>query len=119
MERAEGKIGENLALRYLEKRGLRLLERNWRYGHLEVDLIMEDDLYLHIIEVRSRTAPYLISPAETVDWKKQRRLAKAAAAYIRRNNIGKEVLFDIVAITYEGKNYKLEYYQGAFIPLYV
>ena len=56
MERAEGKIGENLALRYLERRGLRLLERNWRYGHLEVDLIMEDDLYFRLGDYANRQA---------------------------------------------------------------
>ncbi len=119
MNRVDGKIGEDLALDYLLANGLKLRERNWRCGHLELDLIMEDDTFLHIVEVRSRTAPCMISPLESVNREKQRRLFRAASAYVIRHNITKEVIFDIVAITYEGAEHYIEYHKGALIPLYV
>lgn len=50
-----GRIGEQLALEFLQKRGYRLLARNWRDGHKELDLVMEDDCCLRIIEVRCRS----------------------------------------------------------------
>lgn len=119
MERADGKRGEKIALQHLLRRGLRLRERNWRCGHLELDLVMEDDSRIHIIEVRSRTAPYLISPLESVDRTKQRKIIRAASAYVKRYRIRKEVVFDIVSITYFEDKYNIEYYEGAFFPLYI
>lgn len=119
MNRVDGKIGEDLALDYLLAKGLRLRERNWRCGHLEVDLIMEDDTFLHIVEVRSRTVPYMLSPSDSVNRSKQRKLFRAASAYVAGYDIRKEVIFDIVAITYEGDKYEIEYYEGALIPLHV
>jgi putative endonuclease len=119
MNRVDGKIGEDLALDYLLAKGLRLRERNWRCSHLEVDLIMEDETFLHIVEVRSRTAPYMVSPLDSVNREKQRRLFRAASAYVKRHNIDKEVIFDIVTITYEEDSHYIEYHKGALIPLYV
>lgn len=119
MNRVEGKKGEDLALEFLLKRGLELRERNWRCGHLEIDLIMEDEKFVHIVEVRSRTVPYLVSPAESVATQKQRRIFRAAASYARRHYIRKEIIFDIVSITYEGENYDLEFLEGVLIPFYI
>lgn len=117
-----GKLGEDIALKYLLDEGLTLRERNWRCGHLEVDLIMEDREYVHIIEVKSRTAPYLVSPEDAVVKEKQRRLFRAASAYVKRYHFTKEVIFDIVSVTFIGEGhdeYDIEYYKGAFIPIYV
>lgn len=119
MERADGKRGEKIALQYLLNRGLRIRDRNWRCGHLELDLVMEDENLIHIIEVRSRTAPYLISPLDSVDRTKQRKIIRAASAYMKRFRIRKEVVFDIVSVTYFENGYNIEYYEGAFFPLYI
>ena len=63
----KGREAEDIALKFLLEKGLRLLERNWRFRHLELDIIMEDEKMLHIVEVRSRVYPVLIEPVETVD----------------------------------------------------
>ena len=65
---------------------------------------MEDDLYLHIIEVRSRNAPYLISPAETVDWKKQRQICKTTLFYYKYCGYGMDYpcRFDVIALYGDG-----------------
>ncbi|MBQ0006020.1 MAG: YraN family protein, partial [Alistipes sp.] len=54
-----GRAGEDSALQFLLGKGLTLMERNWRHRHLEVDLIMLGDDGVHIVEVKSRTAPIM------------------------------------------------------------
>ena len=74
-ERVEtGRKGEDLALEFLEGRGMRLVARNWRCSHKELDLVMDDGVFLRIVEVRSLTFPNLQSPAESVDLEKRRRV---------------------------------------------
>lgn len=62
-----GRIGEQLALEFLQKRGYRLLARNWRDGHKELDLVMEDDCCLRIIEVRCRSLSRSRSMGRSMD----------------------------------------------------
>ncbi|MDD5963257.1 MAG: YraN family protein [Candidatus Egerieousia sp.] len=121
MERRQllGRIGEEMALHHLEELGYRLLARNWRSGHKELDLVMEDEKKLRIIEVRCRslrtTAGGVIAePSLTVNRIKQRRLISAANAYAKRHNIGKEIVFDIVSIIADGSTFHLEYLPEAF-----
>lgn len=111
-----GKAGEEAALNYLLGRGLSLRERNWRVRHLEIDLIMEDERYLHIIEVRTRMRHDPIEPKDTVNKEKQQRLIRAASSYIFKNNIQKETLFDIVSVTYDDGSPDIEYIEDAFTP---
>lgn len=111
-----GRRGENIALEYLLEKGMILRDRNWRIRHLELDLIMETETELHIVEVRSRKSPVLVSPAETVLGKKQRNIVRAAAIYVGMKNISKEVVFDIVSIIFLEDGYSLEYIENAFLP---
>ena len=121
MERRQllGRIGEEMALHHLEGLGYRLLARNWRSGHKELDLVMEDDKKLRIIEVRCRSlrtiaGGAIAEPSLTVNRIKQRRLISAANAYAKRHNIGKEIVFDIVSIIADGSTFHLEYLPEAF-----
>lgn len=95
-----------------------LHERNWRVGHLEIDLIMESNDLIHIIEVRSLQDAILVSPKETVIRKKQKRLIRAASAYVYKKNILKDVVFDIVSVIFKGDTYEIEYIEDAFLPLH-
>lgn len=116
-----GKRAEDIALDYLAKLGLELLERNWRSGHKELDLIMKsvsqtEDVRLHIIEVRSLRAPNLYSPYESIDINKQRMVISAARSYIFQNNIEWETQFDIVSVIFKPDMVCLEYIPDAFAP---
>lgn len=112
----KGKEGEEIALKFLLKKGFRLLERNWRCGHLELDIIMEDENMLHIVEVRSRVYPVLIEPVETVDVVKQKKVIAAANGFVKRNRIKKEVVFDIVSVVFMPQGHTVEYFPNAFAP---
>ena len=80
--RATGKRGEDEACGLLVSLGHSILERNWRHGHKEVDIISLAGNELHIVEVKSKTAPVVADPVLSVGKAKQDYLAKAAAAYL-------------------------------------
>ena len=80
----------------LEKKGFRIVERNWRMGHLEVDLIAESRKEIVFAEVKARTTTYGGKlPEEYVDENKKRRITAAANAYIKYRKIEKTPRFDM------------------------
>ena len=113
-----GRRGEELALRWLEERGLVLLESNWRWNHKEIDLIMEGPEAIHFVEVKALRAPAVRHPWEAVTPRKQRFLSRAAEHFIFERKIRKEARFDIVSILFEGDDASLEYIPEAFFPIY-
>ena len=118
-----GKKGEDLACKHLQSMGHTILERNWRSGHLEIDIISVDPEGIHFVEVKTRQKSIQAPPQENVDAGKQKKLVKAALRYLHsaKGIPGKdlECIFDIIAITFEGVNAKVEWIPQAFIPLYI
>lgn len=118
-----GRRGEEEACRYLRGKGHEIVARNWRCGHLELDIISLDGDGLHIVEVKSRHIPAPAAPQTNVDRKKMRRMAAAAAAFLNsgmRKDLPAdlEVFFDVVTVLFDGLKFEIEYYPQAFIPLY-
>jgi len=118
-----GRRGENAACSYLRGMGHRILERNWRSAHLEIDVISLSSDGLHVVEVKTRVAPAMAMPEENVGRVKQERLVRAANAYL--HSAGKaqipsdvEIFFDIVAVLIDGEKETIEYFPQAFIPVY-
>ena len=62
-----GKEGEAFARQYLEDKGYRILHCNWRYRHKELDIVASDGKELVVVEVKTRSDNYLVSPLESVD----------------------------------------------------
>lgn len=121
-ERVEtGRKGEDLALEFLEGRGMRLVARNWRCSHKELDLVMDDGAFLRIVEVRSLTFPNLQSPAESVDLGKRRKVLWAARRFAALNSVQQEIVFDIVSVVFRKDGSGVEtgeitYFPDAFSP---
>lgn len=113
-----GRRGEEVAAAWLEARGFRVVERNWRSGHKEVDLVAESRYAVHIVEVKTLTPPLLSLPAEKVDARKQARLVAAARRLIAERHIDCEVQFDIVAVVLDGEEPQVEYIPEAFYPIF-
>ena len=118
-----GKQGEDIACRLLEGMGHTILARNWRSGHLEIDIISLDSTGIHFVEVKTRRLNVQAPPEENVDRAKQRRIASAAGRFLKS---GKglpygdhECSFDIVAVTFEGGEAKTEWFPQAYIPMYL
>ena len=118
-KKALGKLGEEVACDFLQSRGHRILERNWRGGHLEVDIISESQDGLHFVEVKSCTAPLTSDPQEKVNSLKQRRISAAALKYLNEHGRDQEVFFDVISVIFDGENTFVKYFPQAWIPLYV
>jgi putative endonuclease len=77
-----GTAAEDLAARYLEGRGLAIVERNWRTRGGEIDLVARDGATLVFVEVRLRTSAAFGGAAASVDARKQQRILQAARRYL-------------------------------------
>lgn len=112
----QGILGEDLAANLLLQKGYRILERNWRCGHLEVDIIAEDDKYLVIIEVKTRKGTAFGNPELFVDLQKQKRLIRAAKYYAQFKNVTKEIRFDIISVVNSPEMQDVRHIENAFKP---
>jgi putative endonuclease len=93
-----GEKGEQLATDWFSQKGYRILHRNWRFSHYEIDLIAEKEDRIHFIEVKTRSNNVFGFPEESVTPKKIRRLMCAAEEYLLRNCVEKPVQYDILSI---------------------
>lgn len=93
-----GLKGEDLAVRWLTDKGFRILERNWRSGHLEVDAIAVKNSKLHFFEVKCRRSGKFGYPETSISKTKLKNLMNAAEAYCNRHPGYKKVQFDVLSI---------------------
>ena len=115
-----GAKGEELAVRYLKKRGYRIVERNYRTRLGEIDIIAEQGDDLVFIEVKTRSDTLLGSAFESVTKQKQKQLSKVALEYISKEDChNRPARFDVVAIELQKgskmfKDASVEVLQNAF-----
>lgn len=112
----KGNLGEEIARAHLLKTGYNILEKNWRYKHLEIDVIASINNTLVIVEVKLRANAFFGNPEEFVTKSKQKNLIKAADFYIKENNINWETRFDIISIIQNPNEIKVEHFESAFYP---
>lgn len=111
-----GNDGENIATAYLAKKGYTILDTNWRYGHLEVDIIAEHNGTVVFCEVKTRTSNTFGSPEQFVTKLKQNNLIRAANFYVTKNHCTQEVRFDIIGIIQKGDTSEITHLEDAFQP---
>lgn len=107
-----GQQAEEQACAFLEKKGLKLLERNFRCKLGEIDLIMRDKDEVVFVEVRKRSSDAFGSAVESVTFTKQRKVINTAMLYLQKQNWFDKVQcrFDIIGITQN----KIEWIKDAF-----
>lgn len=109
-----GKLGEELAVEYLQKDGYTILATNWVFQKAEVDIIAQKENVLAVIEVKTRSSLEFGLPQDFVKPKKIQLLTKAIDAYVNQENLDLNVRFDIIAIHKEGKSFVIEHLIDAF-----
>ncbi|MCR4845012.1 MAG: YraN family protein [Bacteroidales bacterium] len=115
-----GQTGEEIACDFLLSRGHQILDRNWRSGHLELDIVTEAADGLHFVEVKARTAPVTSTLADQVNHIKQKRICAAALQYLNKTHTSdKEVFFDIVSVLFDREETVVRYFPQAWIPMYI
>ncbi len=110
-----GKWGEQLAVDRLVDDGFAILQRNWRMGHLEIDIIARKDATVVFAEVKTRAEKDL-DPLEAVDKRKIAHMVRAAEAYLKAKDWPYQVRFDLFAVNGTPDDYTLEHIPDAFYP---
>ena len=111
-----GKKGEDIAARFLSGKGYRIIERNWRTGRDEIDIIAYDKETLVIVEVKTRSTDYFGEPEEAVTMQKQKFLVRAAEVFVNQKEIDSEIRFDIISIIIEQGKETIKHIEDAFYP---
>ena len=93
-----GRWGEDLAAAFLEEKGYELIERDWKSGHHDLDIVAKDGSTLVIVEVKTRRNRLYGNPEEAIDYRKRRSLLSAINHYTKSHRIYSNVRFDIISI---------------------
>lgn len=116
-----GERGEALAVEHLEARGYRVLDRNYRFGREEVDVVAfqptpaDDGGMIVFVEVKARSGDGFGAPEAAVDQAKQRAIMRVAEAYLHeRRLIPSPTRFDVIAVRFGRGEPQLEHFENAF-----
>ena len=112
-----GRMAEDLALRYLLKHNMTLLERNFRSRFGEIDLIMQENNTIIFVEVRSRKNSAFLHPAETIDYSKKNKIRRTSQVFMQKTPARKHYDWRIDVITLTGRRedeMKIEWIKSAF-----
>ena len=93
-----GEWGESVAANFLQKKGYKILERNWRCARGEIDIIVDDRDVLAFVEVKTRKSRVMGTPEEGLTAKKSLKLLELAQTYMLEKNIDVDWRIDMVAI---------------------
>lgn len=115
-EKELGKKGEEMAAEHLRAAGYTILVRNWRYYHLELDIVAKQGDELVIVEVKTRIGEQYGHPSEAITKGKINRLIDAAEAYIIEHDSALETRFDVITVVLCQGKYELKHFEDAFIP---
>lgn len=112
-----GHWGEDVAAAFLEQKGYRILSRDWRYKHRDLDIVATDDKGLCvIIEVKTRKNEMFADADAAVTPQKVRSISIAANAYVKSQMIDAEIRFDIITVVGTPGNYEVRHVENAFLP---
>lgn len=110
-----GEKGESIAVRYLKKKGYKILEKNYRTKLGEIDIIAKDKDTIVFVEVKSRRSWQFGNPKGAVTPAKQRKISKVALYYLKTNDRSNaKARFDVVTITATRDKSTIEIVKNAF-----
>jgi len=114
-KQAFGELGERIAERWLRRQGWRVVQRRYRSGHRDIDLVVERDGTVAFVEVKARRGSQFGDPVEAVNWNKQRQLIRSASTWIDRHGKPSECYrFDVVGVLVEGERVRVRHIANAF-----
>ena len=108
-------LGERIAERWLKRQGWRVVQRRFRSGHRDIDLVVEREGTVAFVEVKARRGRQFGDPVEAVNWSKQKELARSASVWIDRHGRPSDSYrFDVVGILVEGDRVRVRHVPNAF-----
>jgi putative endonuclease len=115
MKKELGNRGEDIAAKYLQQQGYRILQRNFRSRYGELDIICAQQGILVFVEVKTRTGTSFGSPEESITATKQAHIRKVALIYLDTYpQTFREIRFDVIGILMEGSEPRINHLVAAF-----
>lgn len=110
-----GNAGEQVAAKYLQNRKYKIVARNYRWAHGEIDIIAEKNAALIFVEVKTATQKGFGAPETWVDERKQQQIGKTAQQYLFENEIDdRDCRFDVIAVTAAQGEWRVKHIKNAF-----
>lgn len=110
-----GEAGERIAEAWLAQQGWRILDRRFRSGHRDLDLVAEREGLVAFVEVKARRGKEFGDPVEAVNWRKQRELSRSAAVWMARFGRPEQMFrFDVVGVLMDGEHARVRHVENAF-----
>lgn len=109
-----GNLGEEAAVNYLRVKGYIILDRHWRTGHKEVDIVAETEGTLVFVEVKARRSEWQCRPMDVLTPMKIRNIVQAADAYVRYKRLDMPIRYDLITISGTAPNLRINHYEEAF-----
>ena len=112
---ALGELGERIAERWLRERGWKIVQRRFRSGHRDIDLVVEQNGLVAFVEVKARQGELFGDPVAAVNWRKQKELGRSARVWVARHGRRDEAYrFDVVGVLLNGTTVRIRHVEGAF-----
>ena len=112
---AFGEVGERVAERWLRRKGWRIVQRRFRNGRRDIDLVAERDGLVAFVEVKARRGLQFGQPVEAVNWRKQRELTRSAHIWIERHGRPDDAYrFDVIGVLVDGQAVRVRHVENAF-----
>lgn len=110
-----GHLGEEIAARWLTRKGWRIVYRRFRNGRRDIDLVAKRDELVAFVEVKARKGSEFGDPVEAVHHRKQRELTRSARVWIDRHGRAEESYrFDVVGVLLDGGRVLVKHVENAF-----
>jgi putative endonuclease len=110
-----GQLGERIAEKWLKRQGWRVVQRRFRNGHRDIDLVIEREGTVAFVEVKARKGLDFGTPVEAVNWRKKKELAKSANVWIDRHGSPTESYrFDVIGVWVAGDRVRVRHVPDAF-----
>jgi putative endonuclease len=112
---ALGELGERIAERWLRRRGWRVVQRRYRSGRRDIDLVVERDGTVAFVEVKARKGAEFGGPVQAVNYRKRKQLERSAMTWIDRHGREAESYrFDVVGVLLDGAEVRICHVENAF-----
>lgn len=112
---ALGELGERIAERWLKGRGWRVVQRRFRSGHRDIDLVVEREGLVAFVEVKARRGVQFGDPVGAVNWRKQKELGRSARVWVARHGRLEEAYrFDVIGVLVDGVRVRVRHVEDAF-----
>ncbi len=109
-----GKQGEQVAYHFLLQKGYTILERNWRTGRAEIDLIAKIDEVMVFVEIKTRSDNYFGEPESAITQQKMDLMTHAAGFYMEEVGHDWEFRFDVISVIIRNENTYVTHFEDAF-----